>query len=119
MLANITVYLFNVTSDQDPISGDRSRSITSFKKVIGELTEVGAATFWNAHSNQVELIATVQVLRQVYKNNKFIYYKKDGLGYAYEITNVAKGESFDKVRLNLSVTKEHGVKEMIENAISG
>jgi hypothetical protein len=119
MQANITVYLFNVESVQDPISGDRSKTVLSFKKVIGELSEVGANTFWNAHSNQVELVATVQINRQVYKNNKFIYFKRDGVGYALEVNNVAKGESFEKIRLNLSETKEPGVKEMIENAISG
>jgi len=119
MLANATVYLFDVESVQDPISGDRSRTVSSFKKVVGEVSEVGANTFWNAHSNQMELVSTVQINRQVYKNNKFIYYKKDGVSYALEVTNVAKGESFDKVRLNLSETKEPGVKEMIENAISG
>lgn len=119
MQANATVYLFDIASVQDPISGDCSRSVSSFKKVLGELSEVGANTFWNAHSNQVELIATVQINRQVYKNNKFIYFKRDGIGYALEVNNVAKGESFDKVRLNLSETKEPGVKEMIENAISG
>ncbi len=119
MQANITVYLFNVESVQDPISGDRSKTVLSFKKVIGELSEVGANTFWNAHSNQVELVDTVQINRQVYKNNKFIYFKRDGVGYALEVNNVAKGESFEKIRLNLSETKEPGVKEMIENAISG
>jgi len=119
MLSNVTVYLFDVDSVQDPISGDRSRSILSFKKVLGELTEVGATTFWNAHTNNVELVATVQIQRQVYKKNKFVYYKKDGLSYALEVSNTAKGESFEKIRLNLSETKEPGVKEMIENAISG
>lgn len=118
MLINATIYLFDIKSDQDQISGERTRSVNSFKKVLGELSEVGANTFWNAHSNNVELSATVQIQKQAYRNNKFIYLKKRKIGYVYEVVNVAKGESFEKVRLNLVESKEFDLKEMIENVIS-
>jgi hypothetical protein len=36
----------------------------------------------------------------------------------YEVNNVAKGESFEKVRLNLTVATDDELKELIENAIS-
>ena len=36
----------------------------------------------------------------------------------YEVNNVAKGESFEKIRLNLTVSTDEDLKELIKNAIS-
>jgi hypothetical protein len=118
MQANATIYLFDTDTVQDPINGERIRSVKSVKKVIGELSEVGANTYWNAHSNNVDLVATVQIFKHAYKNNKFIYIKSRSMKELYEVNNVAKGESFEKVRLNLTVATDDELKELIENAIS-
>jgi len=118
MLSNSTIYLFDIETIQDPINGERMRSIKSVKKVIGELSEVGANTYWNAHSNNVNLVATVQIFKHAYKNNKFIYIKSRGMSELYEVNNVAKGESFEKIRLNLTVSTDEDLKELIKNAIS-
>jgi hypothetical protein len=118
MQSNATIYLFDIDTVQDPINGERTRSVKSFKKIIGELSEVGANTFWNAHSNNVNLAATVQIFKQAYKNNKFIYIKSRNMSEVYEVNNIAKGESFEKVRLNLTVATDEDLKELIENAIS-
>lgn len=118
MLSNATIFLFNTDIVQNDINGESDRVVNSFKKILGELNSVGANTFWNAHSNQVELVATVQIQAVAFKNQKFVYLKRNGQGYVYEVNNVAKGESFEKIRLNLSESKEVGLKELIESAIS-
>ncbi|MFH2116763.1 MAG: hypothetical protein ABII85_01825 [Bacillota bacterium] len=119
MLANATIYLLDVDISPDAISGESIQTVNSFKKIIGEVSEVGVTTFWNAHSENANLDATIQIQSRTYSENKFIYLKRNSVGKLYEVVNVAKGESIDRIRLNLTESKIEGLKELVENAISG
>lgn len=117
MILNATIYLFDVGSNQDQTTGERVRTITAQKKIRGEKSVVGASTFWNAKEQHINLLATVQVNQNAYSHQKFVYFKDKGDGHVFEIFNTAKGESPQYIRLNLQVSEESGLKELIEGAI--
>lgn len=117
MILNATIYLFDVESNQDELTGERTRTITQQIKIRGEKSAVGATTFWNAKEQHINLLATVQIHQSSYTHQKYVYFKSNNVGYVFEIYNTAKGESPQYIRLNLQATEEPGMKELIESAI--
>ncbi|MGE4321065.1 MAG: hypothetical protein AB7E61_06435 [Acholeplasmataceae bacterium] len=119
MRYNQSIYLIKTSNQQDPISGLKTKVMTSYKKVIAGASPVGAYTNWNAHSQNVELTAVFQIRSMVYGNEKLLYARDlSGEYKLFEINSIAKGERSDLFRLNCVDSNQTNIKEAIENELS-
>ncbi len=118
MKFNQGVYLISVSNTQDPVNGKRTDVMTTYKRINGEVSPVGSYTNWNAHSQKIELTATIQIKRRSYSNEMYIYAKHNGVYKLFEVKNQGKGARIDLIRLNCSDSKNTSIKEAIENELS-
>lgn len=114
MRLNCTVFLCDVETIQDATTGERTKNVVKARKIGGESTIVGMATFWSAASANVQLDRTVNVRSRMYQNQKY------GLlddGKLYEVVNAGKADDPSIIRLNLKQVNDNELKELISDAV--
>jgi hypothetical protein len=114
MKGNSTIYLVSVTTEQNEETGKREKSIESIKKVQGQKMRVGNKVFWNAGAQNVKLDATFIVRAKMFYNQKFVFSNS----VLYEIYNATNTEDDSNTRLNVFVSDNTEVKELIEEELS-
>jgi hypothetical protein len=113
MRANCTITLIDVESIQDETTGDRTVSVTNYRKIQGEKTSVGMSTFWSAAAANVQLDYSVNIRSRMYGNQKYAVIQNK----LYEIYNTGKADDPVNIRLNMSQVKDKVLKEAILNVV--
>lgn len=115
-MKNTVIYLFDVSTIQDPISGARTKRIDKKTKVLASIQLVGTNTYWQAQQAKVNIVATVELLKRSYRNQKYIYIKSSyNPSGVYIITNTAKALDAYNIKLNLIMNDNDDIREVIEN----
>lgn len=113
MRANCTVTLIDVETIQDETTGVRTVSVTNYRKLQGEKTNVGMSTFWSAAAANVNLDYSVNIRSRMYANQKYAVIQ-DKL---YDIYNVGKADDPVNTRLNIRQVNDKELKEAIIDAL--
>src|SRR5690554_953920 len=113
MRANCTIKLLDVVTHQDETTGVRTYSVTNYRKLLGEKTNVGMSTFWSAAAANVQLDYSVIIRSQMYGNQKYVVIQ-DKL---YEVYNAGKADNPVNIRLNIRQLNDNEQKEAILDAL--
>lgn len=113
MRMNGTVYLVDVQTSQDEITGLREKLVLDIKPVLGSVRTVGTNTFWAATSAHVRLDRQVTLKNKAYSNQKYAFFQNK----LYEIYNTAPAEDDINIKLNCVERKDAILKEAVEDAL--
>lgn len=113
MRANCTITLIDVETIQNDTTGDRTTTVTNYRKIHGERTNVGMSTFWSAAAANVQLDYSVNIRSRMYGGQKYGVIQ----GKLYEIYNVGKADDPVNTRLNIRQVQDNQLKEAILDAL--
>ena len=102
--------LANIESVQDPDTGDRTKEVTSAKKLINNAELVGINTAQLGQQQGFNLAFSVKIYRVFYTNEKYLYFD----GNLYEIKSLSKADIPTKMLLNVQRLDDADVKAAIE-----
>ena len=120
MRKNATIYLFNVTQQQNQETGERTKTIEGVIRVQGSVGPTGSTTYWQAQAANIELRGTILIQHRVYKKQQYLYFKDiHGQGQVYKRNSEARAEDEHLIKINYEDVKETDIKELIENVIQG
>lgn len=106
--------LADVESKQDENTGDRVKRVTSAQSLVGVVDVVGVNTAQLGQVQGFTLAYSVQILRALYKKEKFLYFD----GALYEIKTLGKAKSRAHMLLNVQESSDPEIKRAIEEWIN-
>lgn len=113
MRANCTITLIDVGTVQNDTTGERTVSVTNYRKLNGEKTNVGMSTFWSAAAANVQLDFSVNIRARMYGEQKYCVIQNK----LYEIYNVAKSDDQVNTKLNIRQVSDIELKEAVLDAL--
>lgn len=113
MRANCTITLIDVETVQNDTTGERTVSVTNYRKLNGEKTNVGMSTFWSAAAANVQLDFSVNIRARMYGDQKYCVIQSK----LYEIYNVAKSDDQVNTKLNIRQVSDNELKEAVLDAL--
>lgn len=113
MRANCTITLIDVETVQKDTTGERTVSVTNYRKLNGEKTNVGMSTFWSAAAANVQLDFSVNIRARMYGGQKYCVIQSK----LYEIYNVAKSDDQVNTKLNIRQVSDIELKEAVLDAL--
>lgn len=116
MMINKTVYLFNISKEQSETTGLIEKTVSNKRKMLGKVSQVGANTYWNATSAEVELSYQVEIQSNMYRLQKYIAFRNFNNVEIYEIYNTGKASQPHLITLNVRKTSEN-IEGVIENVL--
>jgi len=108
------IVLANVETEQDEVSGDRTKNVTSGKKLAGTVELVGIQTAQVGQAQGFNLNFSVEVLRIHYGGEKYLYFS-DRL---YEVKTLSKAKDATRMLLNVQASDDPETKAAIERWLS-
>lgn len=106
--------LADITSVQDPETGDRVKQVSKAKARIGVIELVGVNTAQLAQIQGFTLSYSVEIPRVVYANEKYLYFD-EGL---FEIKSMGKAKNPVNMLLNVQKSSDESITEAIERWIN-
>ena len=102
--------LANIESVQDPDTGDRTKEVTSAKKLINNAELVGINTAQLGQQQGFNLAFSIKIYRVFYTNEKYLYFDSN----LYEIKSLSKADIPTKMLLNVQRLEDADIRSAIE-----
>lgn len=108
------VVIADTESIQNPINGDRKKSVVRAKVIAANVELVGVQTAQVGQVQGFNLAYSITVNRALYSKEKFVYFD----GALYEIKTMGKAKSPVDMLLNVQVSNDTSAKAAIEEWIA-
>lgn len=107
--------LANIESVLDTETGDRTKKVTSAKKLINNVELVSVNTSMLGQQQGFNFSYSVKIYRVFYTNEKYLYFD----GNLYEVKSLTKADMPTKMLLNVQKLDDADVKKAIEDWLQG
>ena len=107
--------LVNVGTILDPETGDRTKTVTSGKKLVNNAELVSVNTAQVGQSHGFSLAFSVKIYRVFYQSEKYLYFD----GNLYEIKSLGNADIPTKMLLNVQKLDDADTKAAVERWLNG
>ena len=107
------IYLFDVNSRQNPLTGDREKEVANAQIVIGDVDLVGVQTQQLGQAQGQTFAYSVEIDRMYYARQRYIYFD-DAL---YEVGGQSKGVKAYTMKLKVKENDDADLKKVIREWI--